>query len=79
MNAAQVITRSVIETVSPRVVPDLHERRPKYLTYCLRAFLETAERQFCPRWPVSTPGIPQRFADAAVEYRAERARMETVA
>jgi hypothetical protein len=42
------------------------------LAYCLRAFLETAEQEFCPRWPLRTPGVPKFVADAAVEYRAER-------
>jgi len=44
------------------------------LAYALRAFLETAERDFVPQWPVRTPGVPQYVADAAIEYRAELAR-----
>lgn len=45
-----------------------------YLAYCLKAFLETAERDYCPSWPVHTPGVPCHVAEAAVEYRRERDR-----
>jgi len=42
------------------------------LAYALRAFLETCEEQFCPQWPLRTPGVPRHLAVAAAEYRRDR-------
>jgi len=46
----------------------------KRLAYALRAFLETCEDQYCPRWPLRTPGVSRTMAIAAAEYRRDRAR-----
>jgi hypothetical protein len=44
------------------------------LACALRALLETAERDYCPQWPVRTPGVPEHVRAAAVEYRRDRGR-----
>ena len=43
------------------------------LAYALKAFLETAECDLCPQWPVHS-GVPEYVRRASVEYRAEEAR-----
>ena len=48
------------------------ERAIKHLAYCLRAFLETCEEQYCPQWPLRTPGVPRYMAETALEYRRDR-------
>jgi len=43
------------------------------LGYALRGFLETAEQQFCQRWPVHTSWATKLMRKAAIEYREELA------
>lgn len=59
---------------SLQVVARSPHTSPGYLSFALKAFLLACEESFCPQWPVRTPEFPQRYADVAIEYRAERAR-----
>ena len=64
------------DTVNSPPISPAYERQVRYLAVCLRAFLETAEQQFVPRWPVRTPGVPARFGEVAEEYRRDRERVQ---
>jgi hypothetical protein len=68
-------TRAALERNTWIQSHDAGTRGIKYLAYCLRAFLEAAERDLCPQWPVYS-GAPKHLAEGAVEYRREPAQRE---
>jgi hypothetical protein len=53
-------TRAALERNTWIQSHDAGTRGIKYLAYCLRAFLEAAERDLCPQWPVYS-GAPKHL------------------